>query len=169
MRYVLFFYILVSLSSCNMSDSSIVIFDGYEFISESKKNRYIIGGRNNIIPPNVVDYEFDELFLVAKQIADVDYYIVEKANEIFDRGESNASVKDSIYRTESIGRHEKFKQAIIIAKEHLGKTDSLYIKSIQNKYLYWVVERKTDRLIGPLTDSEFQSLRKHINIKISMQ
>lgn len=79
-----------------------------------------------------------EVFLALTKWSTVDYYIAEKANEIFDRGESNASDKESTYGadSESINRHEKFKRAMIIAKERLEKTDSLYIKSIQNEYLY---------------------------------
>lgn len=155
--------------SCNMSDSAEKIFGDYVYVTESSQDHFIIGGRNDI-PPDVLAYEFDMHFLIAKQKPDIDVLIIKKANELF-----NTYEKGQPHQNESLylkfkqygakdNRHENFKIAKLIAKEILVKEDPMYKKYIENPYLYWILYRSTDDLQGPLTKEEYEAARKEMKI-----
>jgi len=58
--------ILILFFSCNFSDESIKLSGGYSFVDEGKKHKVIIG-KNNYIPCEVIDYDFDNNFIIVKQ------------------------------------------------------------------------------------------------------
>ena len=152
-----------------MSDDTKEIFGDYVYSKESSNDRAIIGG-NNDIPPDVVLYEFDDSFLVAKQKPFIDVLEIKKANEIFNLYEKGQiDPDDSLYlkfkqQGAKDNRHENFKIAKEIAKEVLSKKDLMYKKYMDNEYLYWILRRSTDSLIGPLTSDEYKALRKELKI-----
>lgn len=166
--YIIALIILFGFS-CNMSDSTQVLFGNYVFSTESKNNHSIVGGVN-VIPPDVVAYQFDDRFLIAKQKPDLDAIVVPRANELLDSFENNKfSPKDSIYllfkkldTTQSLV--SRFKVAMYIAKRTLSKESSTYNKYKNNKYLYWILSRVNDELYGPLTKVEYQQKRETLNI-----
>lgn len=166
--FIIILLILLGVS-CNMSDSAQVLFGDYVFSTESKNNHSIVGGVN-VIPPDVVAYNFDDRFLIARQKPDLDAIVVPKANELLDSYENNKfSPKDSIYllfkkldTTQSLV--SRFKVAMYIAKRTLPKESSAYKKYVNNKYLYWILSRVNDELYGPLTQSEYLEKRKELGI-----
>lgn len=152
-----------------MSDDTKKIFGDYVYSTESDQDHAIIGAKNNI-PPNVTTYEFDDSFLIAKQKPFVDVLVIKRANKLFDLYENDQiDHKDSLYlKFKQYGaqnnRHENFKIAEMIAKEILSREDTVYKKYIENDYLYWVLQRSSDSLMGPLTEVEFEATRKSMSV-----
>jgi hypothetical protein len=60
-----FLLILIATTGCNMSDSSENLSNGYQFAHESETYNMIVG--THVIPCNVVNYRYDDHFIVAVQ------------------------------------------------------------------------------------------------------
>lgn len=67
LRYILYIASFISLIACNFSDYYISIGDGFAYIEEGGKMTYISDIYDNTIPPTVISYDYDSLFIVAKQ------------------------------------------------------------------------------------------------------
>ena len=86
------FFIVVASLTCLMfqgcSDYSITLGDGYTFVSEGGDFNYIfhkVPAEGGEIPPNVISFDYDECFIIAKQKPMPFQYGYETAEEYANR------------------------------------------------------------------------------------
>lgn len=68
-KSVLFYFVIVSLIGCNNSDNVVDLGDGYFYRNEGGMIKDILSeiSENGEIPSTVLDYSYDNNFIIAKQ------------------------------------------------------------------------------------------------------
>ena len=88
---------------------------------------------NSIVLPQVLNYAYDDKYIIAYQVYDgSEFYYVPREEEI----------KDSLY--------------------------ALYSKQKELKHCYWIIDKETDQVMGPMRKSEFEKKCTELHVKASM-
>lgn len=151
---------------------------------ESKKLVYY-----NTIYPDVVNYAYNDSFIIAEQVPRADEYIGTFSEDLLGRFENyrhytkDTSIlsqefysryrgyieKDStLYKSfvyAGAGENESKNRAISInLTESLIKTDPYFINLFRREYVYWIIVHKTGDLLGPFSKEDFFKMGKELNI-----
>lgn len=168
-----------------MSDSSEELSGGYTFVNEAKDCKFIIG-KNNIYP-NIIEYDFNNDYILACQVVNKklylsflnfdlsgDYttyssYIKDSLSQKYYRSRNEILSDSTIYKVfknrnvtfdnslEDIKKGEEIADSVI-------KNNPMHKKILSLKKVYWIIKIKGNVLIGPLSDNEFKTKRKELNI-----
>lgn len=179
---LLIFFITLS---CNMSDSLEELSGDYTYVHEGKDYNFIIG-KNNIYA-NVIDYNFDDNYILVCQIPNRSMYLSYFASELSGKYSTYYSyLKDStsekfyrsrneiladsiipkIFKSKNISFENSFediKKGKEIA-DSIMKNNPFHIKVFSLKKVYWIIKIKNNFLIGPLSENEYKIKRKELNL-----
>ncbi len=184
-KIILISIFAIITNSCNMSDYSEKLSGGYTFESESKEDKSIIG--KHTIYPSVIEYDFDDDYILACQIVDKSLYLNFLQVDLYsDYWRYNAYFKDSVTEKYNKSRKEIIADSTIYkifknrnvtfenSLEDIKKGEEIADSVIKNnpkhkkifslKKVYWIIKVKGDVLIGPLSVDEFIATRKQLNI-----
>jgi hypothetical protein len=183
-KITILFLLIISVS-CKISDFSEKLSDDYTYIHESEDNNYIIG--KNKIYANVIDYKFNDDFIIACQIPNRNFYLSHFASELsanystyynylkdstsekFYRSRNDIltdSIIPKIFKSRKISfenTSEDIKKGEKIA-DSLMKNDPFHKKIFSLKKAYWIIKIKNNILIGPLSETEYKLKRKELNL-----
>lgn len=187
-----YFFTLIIFSSCQSQNKSRVDLSGdYWFkikgglrMIESKKLVYY-----NTIYPDVVNYAYNDSFIIAEQVPRADEYIGTFSEDLLGRFENyrhytkDTSIlsqefysryrgyieKDStLYKSfvyAGAGESQSKNRVISInLTESLIKTDPYFIDLFGREYVYWIIVHKTGDLLGPFSKEIFFKKGTELNI-----
>ena len=186
MRNITIIIAVFLLISCNMSDYSEDLVGGYTFSHEGKDYNTIFGG-NHTIYPNVLEYAFNDDFILVCQKPNKSLYLSWLASDLScDYGCYNSYLKDSVSEKYSKSRyeiladstiHKIFKHRNISfenTSEDIKKGEEIADSIIQNNPMhkkifsldkvFWIIKIKGDLLFGPFSKNEFKEKRKILKI-----
>lgn len=190
MKKALLFFVMIVVLSCNMSDYSEELSEGYTFVHESKDYNSIIG--KQMIYPNVIEYKFNENFiLVCQEPKFILYrdllggnlwgnyfcynsYMKDSLTEKYLKSRNEILADSVIYKIfknrkitfknslEDIKKSEKIADSII-------KNNPLHKKVFSLKKVYWIIKIKGNTLFGPFNKQEYLSKRKNIAVEVNLK
>ena len=175
---------LITLS-CNMSDYSEELSGDYTFIHEGQDYNFIIG--RNEIYANVVDYKFDDNYIVVCQVPNRSMYLSNFASTLSGKYSTYYSyLKDSTTEKYYRSRNEILRDTVIprifknrkisfqntsedIQKQEeiadsIIQNDSFHVKVFSLKKVYWIIKVKSNNLIGPLSYAEYKQKKQEFNL-----
>jgi hypothetical protein len=181
MKKMLLFIVMTVVLSCNMSDSSEELSGGYTFVHESKDYNFING--KHMIYPNVIEYKFNENFILACQEPNKilcknllgsnlwgDYfcynsYMKDSLSEKYFKSRNEMLADSVIYKIfknrkitfenslDDIKKGEEIADSII-------RNEPIHKKIFSLKKVYWIIQIKGDILLGPFNKQEYLLKRK---------
>lgn len=184
-KIILITTIVSFFSSCNMSDSIEELPGDYTFVHEGEDYNFISGKKN--ILPNVIDYEYDESFILACQEPNrIMYKSLFGSNLSFDYTIFNKYLKDSttvkyyksrkeilgdstiakIFKNKNVSfenTSEDIKKGEEIA-DSIIKNNPIHKKIFSLKKVYWIIQIKDNILFGPYSKQEYLIKRKIIKV-----
>lgn len=190
--------ILLVLSGCgNTNDYSEDLGSSYRFVHSGGGLRYIISSslyENSDIYPTVIDYEFDQNYvLIAQEPEKESYkailssyigskysiYMNTKADSMFLVRENCKNLealilKDSLTYQDLKRRgltKENSVSDLDIRDDYIDSLflhDEYYKKVFSRKVNYWILDKKNDKLFGPFSWEEFENKRQRLKIKMQL-
>lgn len=185
-KYCLFSILFLCLS-CNDKNSKIS--KNYNFFIDSGYGEItgenVISQRANIYP-NVIDFKFDEKFVIVKQVPNKEKYRISLGRDLYniyllysyalvdgslDHFKNSDSIIYSNFKSkgatinneiEDIGIGQQIADSII-------NNDSFYKKIFSKDTNYWIIHIPNDSLIGPLNKLEFESTSKKLRISTDLE
>jgi len=196
-KFFLITLLLYSLHSCmSLNDSWIDLGSGYTYHSDGKWKSIVpkSGYNNTAIYSEVLNYRYDDKFIIAIQKPDYDYYIRFVGSDWATRyhiycrylkdSVSNKfkqettpfirkSIKEdsSLYKTlKKSGLTDQTSDSDRIKIEYTLDTlfhcDSFYIKLFSSAENYWIIDKDNNIRYGPMTKSEFDKLVQKMKIDL---
>lgn len=142
----------IALAAC--SDSKEDLGGNYLFIDEGQANKIIISKNSSdkAIYGKVVEYAYDDKFIVAKQRPDFNDHKSKLAFELRSDIEKypNNSEND-IITTKALA-------------DSILRNDNFYKRIFSRDINFWIIVIEEDTLIGPLSSSEYLDVRKRLNV-----
>jgi hypothetical protein len=183
--------ILIVQYSCDIPpiDTTDEVWGRYQIRHMGGGNNSLLG--KNEISANIVDFEYDDSFLVIKQKPNVETIKIYLENDIIthyynDSVSKTRPVDTSIYR----GNHyfidtpddhflyQKLRSQHVSTQGHEADgiqiqklidsfvfTQGKYKRLFAHKYNFWIIVNSSDLMYDPLTESEY--LQKRIELKVS--
>ena len=188
-RFLILLFLVLTIS-CNMSDSSEVLSEDYTYVHEGADYNFIFG--KNEIYANVIDYKFDENYILACQIPNrrmylsafeshlsgiyTSYYgyLKDSTSEKFNRSR-NEILADTLIPKIFKNKKVSFKNSLedIQKGEEIAdsimKNNPFHKKVFSLKKVYWIIIVKKNILIGPLSENEYKIKRKELKISDEIQ
>lgn len=132
---------------CSSSDYSEELSCGYFFNFESGEDRAIISHlpESENIYADVVDYAYNEDFILAKQEPNYNAY------------------KEEIASAEPVESKEELKSALLKADSVL-KADPFYRNIFSNKVNYWIISGKNKKVYGPFQYEAYLQAREALGV-----
>lgn len=187
-----YLFILWFISCGGMSDTIVNLGEGYYYFGEGKPNNYIFHGNENIdsiiILPCILDFDFDESHIIASQKPaeeEIKKIIDKKLKSLvlfYDIKDEPTQLSNSVFKDKKISIHEIEMIEKIKNQGYTGTntsrdrriiryyTDSIYGIDNQlkrlflNKKNFWIVDKQSRTLFGPLSSYEFKELKRKHNI-----
>lgn len=173
-----------------MSDSSEELTGGYTFVSEANDYKSLNG--KHMILPNVIEYAFDENYILACQEPNKSLYkSLLESNLSGDYFVYNYYLKDSTSKKYMKSRNEILADSVIykIFKnrkvtfenslddkkkgdeivDSIVKNDPIHKKIFSLKKVYWIIQIKGDILLGPFNKQEYLLKRKNIGLEPNLK
>lgn len=135
---------LILLVACNMSDLSQELSGNYFYAMESATEKAILShsGKRQSIYGEVLDYKYDNDFIVAMQRPDSESHILNIAFDLPD-----GDIAENLPEAKSI-----------------LKSDPTYIKIFSDTLNYWIISHNHNKVFGPLTKPEFEKLHDSLGV-----
>lgn len=187
--YTSLFLLLNSSCGAGISDTTKELSGGYVYRTDGNQ-RYIRADNTfkNSVYPNVVNFAFDENFILVLQSPSLDAFKVFLADELIGRYSILASIKDTtelqkgeyaflktnlladstLYRMLSKrlspnNTSEDIKESQSIA-DSLIKSSPKYKLIFSRKLNYWIIRAQDGELLGPFSESEYLQKRKELGV-----
>ena len=175
-----------------MSDTNVDLGSGYTYLHEGKNYNYITG-KNNSILPNVIDYVYnDEYILVCQKPEKMYYTNLLSINLYNDYCVYDSFIKDSISKKYYKSRNQILNDSIIykifktknvtldntiddinksiMITDSIISNDNKQRKIFSLEKVYWIIHKKENTLLGPFSLVEYlqkkQSLKINNNLKL---
>ena len=187
--------LLIMLNSClTINDSWIDLGDNYTYHVDGRwKSIYPSQVYyNTAIYSEIVDYNYNDKYIIAKQIPDYEHHLTfigsnystryaiycnflkDSTSENF-MEDTNPFIRKSIKADSSLYKLLKSKgvtdQNLIRDRENIKfvldstfQVDSFYVKLFTSTANYWIIDKDINERFGPLTESEFEIELKSMNI-----
>jgi hypothetical protein len=190
----------LTLSSCaNMNDSSINLGDEYFYSTDSKWKKIwpSNGYYDTAIYSEVTDYNFNNRYIIAKQIPDYEHHRLFIAEDLESRymiycsylkdstsktfyNETTPFIRKAISADSTLYRQLKAKhitdqnsiedkKGIQAVLDSVFHHDPYYIRLLTAKENYWIIDKNINKRIGPLNKSEFDSQCDELRIDIKLK
>lgn len=188
-RFIILLFLIITIS-CNMSDSSEELPGDYTYVHEGADYNFIFG--KNEIYANVIDYKFDDNYILACQIPNRRMYLSAFAGDLSGKYTTYYSyLKDSTSEKYYRSRNEILADTVIPkifknrkvsfenTSEDIQKGEEIADSIMRNnpfhkkvfslKKVYWIIKVKKNILIGPLSENEYKIKIKELNISAEIQ
>ena len=190
--------LLIMLSSClTMNDSWVDLGDNYTYHEDGRWKRIYSsqGYYNTSIYSEIVDYNYNDKYIIAKQIPDYEHHLIFIGSNYFTRyagycyflkdstsenfkEDTNPFIRKSIKADSSLYELLKSKgvtdqnlisdkEKIEIVLDSIFQVDSFYVKLFSSTENYWIINKDINERYGPLTESEFEM--ELVNMKIGLE
>lgn len=98
-----------------------------------------------LVPDQVLNYEFDDNYIIAYQIPDSAYY-----------------------REYYINAYKEYSDSTIHSQETTDSLKTLLDKMLSIQDCYWIIRKQDDKVFGPMAESDFNRMCKELNVSIKM-
>ncbi len=193
---LIFLIFIMLIVSCQSVDSNIDLSGSYWLTGnnrtvESNRKEYLY---KNKVYPVVIDYAFDNAYILIEQLADSSRLIEQLASNLHERykmykmfQDDQTLLLDSFYmpfvefvekdsaiynlflqKGASADNTANIGISMNVARQ-IVQDDSNYARIIKNKYNYWILDILPDSLLGPFTKDEYVRKRRLLKISNSIK
>lgn len=185
-------------SCANLNDTDIDLGDGYFYSTDSKWKKIwpTSSYYNTAIYSEVTDYNFNNHYIIAKQRPDYEHHRIFIAEDMETRysiycsylkdsvsktyyQETNPFIRKAISGDSTLYRFLKAKhitdqnsvedkQGIQNVLDSVFHSDPYYIRLLTAKENYWIIDKKQNKRIGPLTKNDFDIRCRELKIDIKL-
>ena len=143
MRKLLYIFIVLLLCGCH--DSYFELGDSYIYENGRIDKLMVKGTMTILVPDQVLNYEFDDNYIIAYQIPDSAYY-----------------------REYYINAYKEYSDSTIHSQETTDSLKTLLDKMLSIQDCYWIIRKQDDKVFGPMAESDFNRMCKELNVSIKM-
>ena len=191
--------VCLAFSSCmTLNDDWIDLGDNYTFHQDGKWKSIYPSQLyfNTKIYSQVVDYKFDDRFIVAKQTPDYEHHKIFVTEDFSNRfiiysnflkdstsksfvDETTPFIRERIKADSTLYRVLKTKgvtprnltedkEKISLCLDSVFRTDQFYVRLFSSKNNFWIIDKDNNTRIGPLTKDEFQKECNERRVKLQL-
>ncbi|WP_139261375.1 DUF3997 domain-containing protein [Xylanibacter ruminicola] len=143
MRKLLYIYIVLLLCGCH--DSYFELGDSYIYESGRINKLMDKGTITILVPDQVLNYEFDDNYVIAYQKPDSAYY-----------------------REYYINAFKENSDSTIRSQKMTDSLETLLKKMLSVPDCYWIIRKQDAKVFGPMSESDFNRMCKKLNVLIKM-
>lgn len=153
-KYLLAVWLLCFLITSCTSDYSEDLSGGYFYVAEGGKQKIIWSSSpdKQDLYATIIDYDYNDDFIIAIQEPDS----LEIVHQIsFDLEEDT-----KLFPINSVDNTER---SLIVA-DSIIRNDPFYQLMLSRQYNYWIVQHKKNKVYGPLSREDFDSIKYKLKI-----
>jgi hypothetical protein len=191
---------IISIVSCaNLNDTHVDLGDGYTYKTDSKYRSIYPnkGYYNTAIYSTILNYDFDNKHIIAKQKPDYQHHKIFIASDLESRysiycsflrdstskdfyNETSPVIREAIKADKDLYKLFKSKgitdqnsigdqEKIQVTVDSVFKHDPFFIKLFSQNENYWIINKDQNLRWGPLSKQEFEKKASELSIKLKFK